>query len=496
MLRSRLVSSLAVLCVSILLSPVSAQNNQFDFQYNSQGDMAWPLHAEVQPDFDFPHRQTFGMEQWDSLAQSLDDLRFVEPEIAIPALRMWETDPNLRNLVEPLQEYRSEAQWAVGQLSADAKFFQLAVRDAAILQNQFGLEVEADLLQRRREQGLYQRMPLLGDLEIGLGDGQGLRSYNCPEDLQPLLVCGEPATPIPYGPGPFSPAGQETLGGALAGTFGIGIAPAANPAHRQEWSTLTTAADIENTANAAHRHDWRTFATTVGLARPDGIVACSGVLVGPRHILTAAHCLCGPDRLVVAHFGDRQGDRSDDSLRFSLPVIGNPILRTGGFCAERASWIEGEGRRYPAGDLAILGLGASLPLEAIFQLLPAESLWSQEPHGTARVAGFGHSLKANATGMKNYATVEIVLEGCLDDKHACRPGLEIVARPPGGEGSADSCSGDSGGPLFVSYEGQHFLAGIVSRGIPDNPEGLCGKGGVYADLRNWETRAWLRENLY
>ena len=44
--------------------------------------------------------------------------------------------------------------------------------------------------------------------------------------------------------------------------------------------------------------------------------------------------------------------------------------------------------------------------------------------------------------------------------------------------ATDTCSGDSGGPVYVEVDGTTYLVGIVSRGV-ENSLTYCGEGGIY-----------------
>ena len=65
------------------------------------------------------------------------------------------------------------------------------------------------------------------------------------------------------------------------------------------------------------------------------------------------------------------------------------------------------------------------------------------------------------------------------------PGGEFVA---GGTGNADSCFGDSGGPVYLDTERGTVLVGAVSRGV-DNSSTPCGGGGIY--VRTDKISSWI-----
>jgi secreted trypsin-like serine protease len=65
------------------------------------------------------------------------------------------------------------------------------------------------------------------------------------------------------------------------------------------------------------------------------------------------------------------------------------------------------------------------------------------------------------------------------------PGGEFVA---GGTGTADSCFGDSGGPVYFDTANGAVVVGAVSRGV-DNASTPCGGGGIY--VRTDKIVQWL-----
>ena len=351
--------------------------------------------------------------------------------------------------------------------------------------NKYEVRTEKDVLGFKLLQGIYGFEPSWAGVSV---EKPQKKPDVCPEHLRNMLICGPKAGPIPWGPVPDKKSLLQTAPRVVASSSLLHLSSNFGQHVAVETKNL-------NKVNGAHRHHWNTFATTVGIAKANGTMFCSGVLVSARHILTAAHCLCSNRTPSQAFFGDSDAPPDDKTMRFSLPIDATSNWRNPEFCEQRRALLQGQSESYPIGDLTLLRLAAPLPVRARPLLLPVEAPWQDEPHAIARVAGFGFSRKANATGEKNYANIELLADGCENPENKCRTRTEIVARPPEGKGSGDSCSGDSGGPLFVVHRGRHYLAGIVSRGLPKNPKGLCGKGGIYTDLRNSKTREWLRDAM-
>lgn len=184
---------------------------------------------------------------------------------------------------------------------------------------------------------------------------------------------------------------------------------------------------------------------TVGLGQSE--IMCSGVIIDKNHIVTAAHCNDEVSHGKV-YFGT---DKTNFVFRTVIGSTLHPEYCKNGNCGTLGSQDDN--------DILILKFEGDLPEG--FEAVPVATKASLISKVSIHLAGFG----ANEHG--NYEDILKVAQAPFAEFNG-----QSEFRTD--ETLAGSCNGDSGGPAFVSIDGQLQLAGITSRG-----DGPCRKLGIY-----------------
>jgi MYXO-CTERM domain-containing protein len=183
-----------------------------------------------------------------------------------------------------------------------------------------------------------------------------------------------------------------------------------------------------------------------------GTFLCTGTLVSPNIVFTAAHCL--DNNPPVSSIIVRRGD----DINFPVPPI--KAIAYGAdpeFCGEDSC-------KEDIHDYGFIVLATSQnDVPSFPRAIADQDEWDRLMRVNSKITVVGYGLnEGQITGIKRQVEVPIT--------RFSGSGLEFQA---GGMGM-DSCQGDSGGPAFARLGDEWILVGITSRGY------TCGKGGFYA----------------
>ncbi|MDB5578248.1 MAG: Trypsin [Bradyrhizobium sp.] len=182
---------------------------------------------------------------------------------------------------------------------------------------------------------------------------------------------------------------------------------------------------------------------------------CTGALIAPKLVLTAAHCVQpGATYKIVEYGADRQPQLMDVKT-----VATHPGFNMEAMTAHRAT-----------ADVALLQLdapakGKNVSVVGVPQIpIVVGSRFT--------IAGIGVSVRGEGKSGGTIRVAGLIATG--------RPGtLQIRLVDPLGQGTRDglgACTGDSGGPVFEDRQGGTALVGVISWST--GPNGAAGCGGL------------------
>jgi secreted trypsin-like serine protease len=196
----------------------------------------------------------------------------------------------------------------------------------------------------------------------------------------------------------------------------------------------------------------------------DGNYICTGSIIDTDLVVTAAHCVAAPaENLRIVFVRDINGGGSIDKSDV-LPITG--YLANPGWQGDNASGVDQH-------DIALIHLSGALPAGYHpATLLSGDASASLKKGESTELAGYGITNAATQDGAGTLREVSVKISKQLGQ-------TEVVLDQRNGKGA---CHGDSGGPAFVTVDGQPQLWGVTNRGYPDNAPDDCKEYAVYTRI--------------
>ena len=195
---------------------------------------------------------------------------------------------------------------------------------------------------------------------------------------------------------------------------------------------------------------------------------CTASILSNEILLTAAHCVDGgsPTDLVVVFNRNLEAD--------------NLVVRRVAKAKTSDGWDRDQDNELDTGDIALVQFVGGLP-EGFHPAKLLTDASQLKVDGEVLLAGYGLNNGVNNTGSGILRSVSTKIKN---------PGFsrtEVLINQTEGRGA---CRGDSGGPAYITVNGEQLLFGVTSRGV-DDPNNDCSRFAAYTNAlayKEWIAR--------
>lgn len=183
---------------------------------------------------------------------------------------------------------------------------------------------------------------------------------------------------------------------------------------------------------------------------------CTGSLITPNVVLTAAHCIGQINEAMY--------------ILFDTELKKDSIVRQADMVAISPLWEKRQNELLDTGDVALIHFKGTLPdgYQAIGLLPSSKHLVNG---ATVTLAGFGISNGVTKQGSGTLRQVNVTIA----DNNYSKTEVKLDQRQGRG-----ACHGDSGGPAYIKVDGYIYLWGITSRGVDDAKDD-CSQFSAYTN---------------